>query len=564
MKMEGSTDESSGVLHRTASLLNTSKFSDVEFIIECGSESIKFYAHKLILAMASQVFAKRFYGSSVSCLQIKVKNSSPSAFFRMLQYIYTDKLHVNSLKEALEIYTLATKYEIRELKEKCASFFQANVALDNLFIGYEYSLQDNIKELLDSCRNFVCSESKVVLESPHFKDASHIVIEDIVKQESLDVNSELDVINAVLKWARSECKRRSLPCDEMCLRDCIEPLLKHIRLLSLTPEEFFDFVEQHNIFTSMESSVLTRKLLEPNGNVHVPETFCLIAEKRKPKPIRLVRQESDRKENKMRTVDISTQLGIHQPIRKNGKITLLNTFGDQAFRAGPQLNHHVLNTYPDRHRTYEKEDKDVNKSIESGTHQFHRNNKIRYSYNFEDQTLRVTQEMKNHQTLNTSAFLFSKQKRIYDFPLSDVQNHIGSAFSNDVKCSARIRVVEGRISLHAIHLKLKNTKAEVDELEAHVCFSGFLEEPETQVYKEEIRNDIFCIDLSKPKVLQQGKTYEVEVTVEDIKLNRCSICRVKKCELNSGLDLNTEITLSSNQSYEDNYYFLISRFIYTI
>ncbi|KFM68835.1 BTB/POZ domain-containing protein 6-A, partial [Stegodyphus mimosarum] len=427
------------------------------------------------------------------------------------RYIYTDKLHVNSLKEALELYTLATKYEIRELKEKCASYFLSNVTLDNLFIEYEYSLNENIKELLDSCRNFVCNETKAVLESPHFKDASRIVIEDIIKQDSLNVNSELDVINAVLKWARSECRRRSLSCDEMYLRDCIEPLLKHLRLLSLTPEEFCDFVEQHNIFTSLESSVLTRKLLQPDSKVRVPETFCFIAEKRKPKPIPLVRQESGSKEKEMGT----SQLGIHQPSPKNGKITLLNTFGDQAFRAGRQMNHHVLNTYPDKYGTYEKEDKAVNKSIESGTHQFHRNNKIRHSHNFEDQTSRITQEMKNQQTLNTHVSFLTKQKRMYDFPLSDVQNHIGSAFSTDVKCSARIRIVEGRILLHGIHLKLKNTKAEVDELEAHVCFSGFLEEPETHVYKEEIKNDIFSITLSEPKVLQQKKMESGQESIKE-------------------------------------------------
>lgn len=89
------------------------------------------------------------------------------------------------------------------------------------------------------------------------------------------VDSELDIVYAAIKWSFHECKRRNL--NDLCsLRDCMLPLLSHIRFLNLKYKEFCDIVKKYPIFTAHESSLITRKLLQPKELVRLPPHICQI------------------------------------------------------------------------------------------------------------------------------------------------------------------------------------------------------------------------------------------------------------------------------------------------
>ncbi|GIY68589.1 hypothetical protein CEXT_303681 [Caerostris extrusa] len=273
--------EPSGLIARTSALLNNSVLSDVEFHVKNGSNIEKFHAHRLILAVSGKGFFDLLSNATNSSTIIKISDLSPHAVYLMLKYLYTDSLSLLKMEDAIELFRLAKKYSITDLEKICCKYImKEEINIDNLFVKYESALACNFDELLQNCRKLVQSETKAVFASKYFGHASFSVIEDILSQNCLNVSSELEVIHAALKWSECECKRKGRPTEKICVRDAIEPLLKYLRFLSLTADEFCDFVEKYNIFTGYESTLFTRKILQPQTNVPLSKQFCSITRPR--------------------------------------------------------------------------------------------------------------------------------------------------------------------------------------------------------------------------------------------------------------------------------------------
>lgn len=70
--------------------------------------------HKLILAMASPVFEAMFFGGLPEKNDpIEILDVQPDAFKALLEYIYTDKININTVDKAFELCYAAKKYMVR-------------------------------------------------------------------------------------------------------------------------------------------------------------------------------------------------------------------------------------------------------------------------------------------------------------------------------------------------------------------------------------------------------------------------------------------------------------------
>lgn len=69
--------------------------------------------HKLILAMASPVFEAMFYGGLAEKNDpIEILDVQAEAFKALLEYIYTDKININTVDKAFELCYAAKKYMV--------------------------------------------------------------------------------------------------------------------------------------------------------------------------------------------------------------------------------------------------------------------------------------------------------------------------------------------------------------------------------------------------------------------------------------------------------------------
>ncbi|PRD30694.1 UNVERIFIED_CONTAM: BTB/POZ domain-containing protein 6 [Trichonephila clavipes] len=499
-----------GLVARTAAFFNNSVLSDVEVQVKDDAGNYRtFYAHKLILAMAGNEFISLY---NVNSKVIKILDSSPDTVYSMLRYLYTDEINLLCMEDAVNLFKLARNYSVRDLERICSKYILGGeINLDNLFAKYECALSLNFNDLLQSCRRFIECNTKAIFSSKGFCDASSAVVGDILSQNCLNVSSELVVISAAYKWSESECRRKGRPTEKLCMRDAIEPLLKHLRFLALTADEFCDLVETCEIFTSYESTLITRKILQPACDVKLPKYFCSIT---------MPRQsynsiQSSNVNYKPNFTDFNTQ-----------KLDIAKW-------------EHTLIPLPKSESPVSAPPKIDSASI--------------FQFNSTKKFTPVLKVMPQ----NVNA------RRTFDFPLEELQRNIGFTCVKDIKCNAVIRILKGSILVHGIELKIADLKSHPNEtIEVLSCISGNFPS-KVDSHALNLKNSTISLAFSEPYKVIQSNPIDIEITVEDLHLHRCCTCHEQIFELNCGLGVAVEISIKSNQSNGPDSLFLISRIIYS-
>ena len=110
--------------------------TDVSFLFQVEGGSVtEVKAHKLILAIASDVFKKNFFGSFESESKISIEDATEEVFKAMIEYIYNKKMDWKDYKLTFlaSLYYLADKYDISELRQEIiASIPEHKVSEENV------------------------------------------------------------------------------------------------------------------------------------------------------------------------------------------------------------------------------------------------------------------------------------------------------------------------------------------------------------------------------------------------------------------------------------------------
>lgn len=123
-------------------LYGSKRLSDFTIIVG-GRE---FFVHKIVLATQSSVFSVMFETD----MQEKIKNQmiiedmSVKAFDKFLCYVYTGK--IPDVSDVWDVFTIAVKYNVENLKTVCETIILDNVdesnALEICCLAYLYDLED--------------------------------------------------------------------------------------------------------------------------------------------------------------------------------------------------------------------------------------------------------------------------------------------------------------------------------------------------------------------------------------------------------------------------------------
>jgi len=98
--------------------------TDIKFIFKGEEEGLpiveEIRAHKLILALVSDIFKNWFYGGFADNSTIEIKDVTKESFGAMIDFIYNKETNVTShdLENLCTLYYLADKYNISVLKEE--------------------------------------------------------------------------------------------------------------------------------------------------------------------------------------------------------------------------------------------------------------------------------------------------------------------------------------------------------------------------------------------------------------------------------------------------------------
>ncbi|XP_037824639.1 BTB/POZ domain-containing protein 6-A-like [Lucilia sericata] len=275
-------------------LFDAKKFTDCHFVIvDSEQNQITISAHKIILLAASPVFERMFYGSMAEKDDpIVITDIQVEVFQSMLKYIYSGCIDIKSVDLALQLYYAAKKYLLKQLMEKCIVFLSANLNPQNVCQIFEFSEFFDEPSLKQKCSEFISDRTREVLADASFSDIKMSTMVFILDQDKLNINTELDLFNALRRLAikKELLKDKDPPNTEQnstqnsseidhsinCENEkWLKEAVRRIRFLTMTPQEFAEGPARSNLLDKQDIVHIFINLNSPNNvKCSLSEAIC--------------------------------------------------------------------------------------------------------------------------------------------------------------------------------------------------------------------------------------------------------------------------------------------------
>jgi len=202
--------------------------TDVIFLFkeECSDATKEVKAHKAILAFASDVFNREFYGSLKSEELIEIQDASHDVFQALIWYIYNPEEQIIWENVDLEflaaLYYLAEKYNVESLRDEIiAKIPEHKVTKENVLsiaiLAEENTVHRHLSDALyNSAANFVFKENG-------FKE----------QFDKFDLFCEENVKHSLVIFKLMERVKKMNYCEKCKQSDCLDG--KGLTLENFTP-----------------------------------------------------------------------------------------------------------------------------------------------------------------------------------------------------------------------------------------------------------------------------------------------------------------------------------------
>ena len=146
-----------------------SRFHDVKLVTPCGRI---LEAHKNVLAARSAVFSAMFDHDFLENKTnvVDIPDIEYAILQEMLRYIYTNRVK-NFENLAGELLLASDKYQIDDLKEKCAEVLCENITIENAIDTLHLADKFNVDRLKDKVINFIKLHFKEIMNLDSYKFA---------------------------------------------------------------------------------------------------------------------------------------------------------------------------------------------------------------------------------------------------------------------------------------------------------------------------------------------------------------------------------------------------------
>ncbi|XP_072274400.1 kelch-like protein 41 [Pyxicephalus adspersus] len=217
-------------------LLDENKF--VDCFLKAGDKTLP--CHRLILAACSPYFREFFLSdeSEEKKKNLELDNVDPNVMEAILKYLYSADIDLND-GNVQDIFALASRFQIPSVFTVCVTYLQKRLSTTNCLAIFRLGLLLDCPRLAITARDYVCDRfSQICNEVDFLQLAPHELIA-VVSSDTLNVEKEEDVFEAVMKWAKTDKENKTKSLVEVF--DCIR--------FRLMPEKFIkDRVEKEELF----------------------------------------------------------------------------------------------------------------------------------------------------------------------------------------------------------------------------------------------------------------------------------------------------------------------------
>ncbi|XP_076045459.1 BTB/POZ domain-containing protein 6-like isoform X2 [Oratosquilla oratoria] len=249
-------------------LLTSAQYSDLTIVFPKDDKRVA--VHSLVLAASSPVFGSLLMGPSSVGSELTVQDSYQS-FAKLLEYMYHDKMDLQSVDEALRVYASSYKYQVHSASNLCSQYVINHLTKETILAALEASVDFADEELRNKCVTMLNLNVDEVLSPASVIKLKRKTLKGLLLGELL-VSSETLLFDSVLAWGRAQLSERGEEISSIALRKETEDLLKEVRFLTMTCKEFTKSVLPTDIFKPDESIHLLRASQSANISL-VPESI---------------------------------------------------------------------------------------------------------------------------------------------------------------------------------------------------------------------------------------------------------------------------------------------------
>ncbi|KAL5967683.1 BTB/POZ domain-containing protein 9 [Taenia solium] len=200
-------DHSSEIVGHIAALFKTKDFSDITLIVG----GTRFPAHRVILASRCEYFRALLFGglAETHSSVIHLNGISPSAFFHVLEFIYTGKLCISgvTIEDAFDILGLVCQYNFPNLQNDLTAYFIRSLTPQNVCLLYDLAITFDLEDLIDACLQTIDRSPAVILSHPQFLRLSRASVLRMLSRDSFYV-PEVEVLRGVQAWLEADYQSR--------------------------------------------------------------------------------------------------------------------------------------------------------------------------------------------------------------------------------------------------------------------------------------------------------------------------------------------------------------------
>ncbi|XP_076050539.1 BTB/POZ domain-containing protein 6-B-like [Oratosquilla oratoria] len=240
-------------------LYTSGEYSDLDIIFP---EGVCIKAHRLILSMKSPVFGAMLMGPMAATgKQLNLPEDPHEVFRKLLDHTYLDRMDLESVEEALEVYTLAHKYLMEPARKTCLQYILSNLREETTLAALETSVAHGDKELKDRCIKMLSRDPDAVMSSETVSQLSKEALRGLLKDDGLPFSSEAVPFKGLIAWGRAQLGPEEEEPSGSAVRQKIgDDLLKGVRFLNMSCDEFVDNVIGTDVLTHMECFHIQRAI----------------------------------------------------------------------------------------------------------------------------------------------------------------------------------------------------------------------------------------------------------------------------------------------------------------
>ncbi|XP_052784536.1 BTB/POZ domain-containing protein 2-like isoform X1 [Mya arenaria] len=233
-----------------AHMLSDDVLCDVTIL--AGEEAREVRCHRFILASRSPVFYTMFCGSLPEAGVVKIPDVEADVVRTVVRFMYTGEIQLMP-DSVMAVMYAAKKYDIQPLTNRCNTFLETEIAVDNVCVILDQALKFAEEDLIQPCLSFVSKNTDQVFQSDGFLSMSSEALKLVLEKEKDSPHIPPEEVYAFCKrWARQACSSSGTEVTDQVLRHKLRDLICLVDFAGMSYESFTDNVVQETILSDNE------------------------------------------------------------------------------------------------------------------------------------------------------------------------------------------------------------------------------------------------------------------------------------------------------------------------